>query len=152
MGSRRNVQAFRETRKQEFCDLYPLTSNSLLAEQFGVSVGTILREARQLGLKKDPAYRIEVQRQNATGRILPEAARAKIAAARRGHSWTEEQRTKILKTRHERGPNRGERHYKWRGGRPWERFKNPQYLAWRKKEKPSHLNIVPKSLRVSWPA
>jgi HNH endonuclease len=27
---------------------------------------------------------------------------------------------------------RGESHYKWRGGRPWERFRDPAYLAWRR--------------------
>jgi hypothetical protein len=37
----------------------------------------------------------------------------------------------VLQTRRERSVNRGERHYKWKGGRPWERFKNPKYLAWR---------------------
>jgi transposase len=121
----------RDARRKEFCDLYPTTSNEALKEQFGVSRGTIQRWARKLGVKKDLIYRREVQRKNAIGRVHSAEARAKIATARQGRFWTQEQRVKTLQTRRERSVNRGERHYNWKGGRPWERFKKPEYLAWR---------------------
>jgi len=123
--------SLRDAQRKEFCDLYPMTSNEALKERFDLSSGTIQRWARELGVKKDLSYRREVQRKNAIGRVLSAEARAKIAAARQGRSWTPKQRVKTLQTRRERGVNRGERHYNWKGGRPWERFKKPEYLAWR---------------------
>jgi 5-methylcytosine-specific restriction endonuclease McrA len=123
--------SLRDAMRREFCDLYPTTSNEALKERFGVSRGTIQRWAQELDVKKDLSYRREVQRKNAIGRVQSAETRAKIAAARQGRSWTQEQRVKTLQTRRERSVNRGERHYKWKGGRPWERFKSPKYLAWR---------------------
>ena len=110
--------AFLLPQQHEFCDVYPTASTAALVERFGVSAGTIYRWARHLGLKKDPVYRAEIQRQNAVERTLSKEARAKIATARRGRSWTDEQRAKFLQTRLERGIGRGERHYNWKGGRP----------------------------------
>lgn len=127
----KHVQAFRELHWQEFSDLYPTTSNTRLAEQFGVSNPTILRLARDLGLKKDPHYIAEIRRQKAIGRTLSAETRAKIAAAHQGRSWTEEQRAKILQKRREQGAISGERHYNWKGGHPWKRFAEPRYIAWR---------------------
>lgn len=54
---------------------------------------------------------------------------------RPGHharDFTAETKARIVQSRAERGTQpKGETHYKWKGGKPWERFKNPDYLAWR---------------------
>jgi len=125
--------AFLQSRQQEFCDLYPTTRIASLVERFGVSAGTLYRWALHLGLKKDPAYRTEVQRQNATGRKLSETARAKLRQRALGRKMSDETKAKILDTKRKNGTlPRCERHYNWKGGRPWERFKEPRYIAWRK--------------------
>jgi transposase len=122
----------RDARRQEFCGLYPTTSNEALKERFGVSRGTIQRWARELGVKKDLIYRREVQRKNAIGRVHSAEARAKIAAKAKGRRTSDAAKAKQLETKRRNGSIcRGERHYKWKGGRPWERFKKPEYLAWR---------------------
>ena len=122
----------RDARRKEFCDLYPTTSNEALKEQFGVSRGTIQRWARELGVKKDRIFRREVQRKNAIGRVHSAEARAKIAAKAKGRRTSDAAKAKQFETKRRNGSiRRGERHYKWKGGRPWERFKKPEYLAWR---------------------
>jgi len=119
--------------RQEFCDRYATTSNAVLMERFGVTRGTIQRWARELGLKKDPAYRREVQRQNATGRVMSQASRKKLREKALGRKMSNETKKKILQTKIQNGTIlRGPRHPFWKGGRPWERFKNPEYLAWRR--------------------
>jgi transposase len=117
----------RDARRQEFCGLYPTTSNEALKERFGVSRGTIQRWARELGVKKDLIYRREVQRKNAIGRVHSAEARAKIAAKAKGRRTSDAAKAKQLETKRRNGSIcRGERHYKWKGGRPWERFKKPE--------------------------
>jgi len=118
--------------RQEFCDRYATTSNAVLMERFGVTRGTIQRWAREFGLKKDSLYRREVQRQNATGRVLSQADREKLRQRALGRKMSNETKKKILQTKIQNGTIlRGPRHPFWKGGRPWERFKNPEYLAWR---------------------
>src|SRR5438874_824633 len=117
---------------ERFLAAYPTTPNSELATEFGVSVHTIQGWANLAGLKKTPAYRSQVQRQNATGRVLSAESRAKISAKAKGRQLSAQTKTKILQTKRERGTiPKGATHYKWKGGKPWERFKNPQYTAWR---------------------
>jgi 5-methylcytosine-specific restriction endonuclease McrA len=117
---------------EEFVAAYPTTSNSELAAAFGVTVATIKKWAGRLGVKKDARYRAAMQRQNASGRVLSVESRAKIAARARGRALSAETKAKILKTKRGNCTTRkGEQHYKWKGGRPWERFKDPLYVAWR---------------------
>jgi len=133
MGRYPNVDLLRTARSQEFRMLYPTTSNAVLMQRFGVSQGTILRAARVLGLKKDPAYRREVQRQNATGRVMSQVSRKKLREKALGRKISDETKRKILDTKRKNGTlPKGNRHYRWKGGRTWERFKNPEYLAWRR--------------------
>jgi 5-methylcytosine-specific restriction endonuclease McrA len=104
------------SRMQEFCALYPTTDTHELASIFGVTSDTIRHWASQIGLKKDPQYVSNLARKRALGRTM-----------------TRETRMKITQVKRQKGTlPMGERHYKWKGGRPWERFKNPEYLAWRK--------------------
>lgn len=117
---------------REFIEAYPTTSNHTLAARFGKSPVTILKWARRLGLKKAPEYRAEVQRQNATGCVKSRQTRNKIAAKARGRKLSAETKAEILATKRQRGTMpKGENHYKWKGGRAWERFKDPRYIAWR---------------------
>src|SRR5215211_3929971 len=104
------------SRTQEFCDLYPTTETQELALRFGVTSDTIRHWASQLGLEKDRQYLSDYARSKALGRSL-----------------SQETRAKIIQTKRQKGTlPKGESHYKWKGGRPWERFKNPEYLAWRR--------------------
>jgi hypothetical protein len=117
---------------REFIEAYPTTDNRTLAARFGKSPVTILKWARRLGLKKAPEYRAEVQRQNATGCVKSQETRKRIAAKARGRKLSAETKAKILQTKRQRGTlAKGENHYKWKGGKPWQRFKDPRYLAWR---------------------
>src|SRR5262249_36864149 len=117
---------------ERFLAAYATTPNSELAAKFGVSVPTIKWWAHEAGLKKTSAYRSQVQRQNSTGRVLSAESRAKISAKAKGRQLSAQTKRKILQTKQERGTlPKGATHYKWKGGRPWERFKNPRYSAWR---------------------
>lgn len=111
----------------EFRILYPTTPNAELAERFGKSKVTIAKWAARCGLKKSPEYRAQVQRANATGRVLSHESKSKIAEKMRGRTWTAEQRVKIMAREIPSGQN----HYRWKGGRPWRRFKDARYITWR---------------------
>ena len=50
----------------EFQVDYATTPNAVLAARYGVTTGTILKWARRLMLRKDPEYKREVQRRNAS--------------------------------------------------------------------------------------
>ena len=118
---------------EAFVAAYPATSNAALAARYGKSEVTILKWARRLGLRKSADYRAAVQRSNATGKVKSEAARAKIAASRRGRPAPPGTGAKIVATKRARGTlAAGDRHYRWKGGRPWERFRDERYLAWRR--------------------
>jgi hypothetical protein len=129
---RYNSRSLVWANQQEFSNLYPTTSNIVLCERFGVSRGTIQRWARLLGLKKSIEHQPKIQRERALNRRLSEQSRAKIAAKAKGRRTSDASKAKQLETKRRNGSiRRGERHYKWKGGRPWERFKKPEYLAWR---------------------
>lgn len=133
MGRSRVVDILRNERRREFSELYPTTSNIILIKRFSVSRATIQRLARELGLRKAHAYHAEVQRQNATGRVLSASVREQLRQKAVGRKLTDETKHKILQTKLRNGTIlRGARHPSWKGGRPWERFKNPEYLAWRR--------------------
>src|SRR4051812_13218660 len=112
---------------EEFAAAYPTTDNASLAARHGVSIVTILRWARHLGLRKTPEHWATAQRQRMVGRKLSELTRAKISAQARGRVMTQESRDKILQTKLDNGTlPKGETHYKWKGGQPWRRFKEPR--------------------------
>lgn len=51
---------------------------------------------------------------------------------RKGRTVSPESVIKRLQTQRARGTlPKGETHYRWKGGRKWERFTEPRYLAWR---------------------
>src|ERR1700755_1070206 len=116
----------------EFSAAYPTTSNAELAERYGFSTATILRWARGLGLRKSPEHWAAAQRRRMLGRKRSEATRAKLSANAKGRVISEETKAKILQTKLRNGTlPKVEKHYKWKGGRPWRRFKEPRYVAWR---------------------
>lgn len=116
----------------EFRRLYPTTSNAELAARYGRSIVTMLKWARRLGLRKDADYLRVVQAANASRRQLSESDKERLRVAATGRRMSPETKAKIMRTKRERGTIlRGERHPFWKGGRPWERFKDPRYVAWR---------------------
>jgi hypothetical protein len=111
---------------------YTDTSNAILAQRYAVSRSTIARWARAARLQKSAAYRSSIQRHRATGRPVTEAMRSQLRAAATGRSLSAATKAKIALTKqHNRSVPRGQDHYKWKGGKPWERFADPRYIAWR---------------------
>src|SRR5689334_15657040 len=98
MSRRVNVELLRNVHCQLFSELYPITSNAALMERFGVSRGTIQRLAQQLSLKRDSRYHTEVQRHNAAGRVVTQAAREKMRQKALGRKMSNETKKKILET------------------------------------------------------
>jgi hypothetical protein len=116
----------------EFIAAYPTTGNAELAVRHGVSIPTILRWARRLGLRKTSEHWATAQRQRMLGRRRTEATRAKLSSQAKGRTLSEETKAKILQTKLRNGTlPKGEKHYKWKGGRAWQRFTEPRYIAWR---------------------
>jgi len=111
---------------------FPETPNAVLAERYGISLSTVTRLARKYGLRKSDGRIKQKQRENATGRILDSNSRDRIRQKALGRKLTPETIQKILKTKRARGTiYKGHKHYAWKGGKPWERFKGRQYLDWR---------------------
>jgi hypothetical protein len=116
----------------EFIAAYPITTNAELAARYGVAVGTILRWARKAGVRKSPEHWAAAQRQRMKGRTLSAGTRSKISARAKGRIITAEAKAKSLRTKRERGTLlKGDKHPNWKGGRPWERYTDPRYVAWR---------------------
>ncbi len=116
----------------DFARLFPTTSNNELSEIFNVSRSAIQRWSKKLQLEKTPDYKCEVQRKRATGRILSEESKDKIRQKSIGRKASDITKRKALETKQINGSiPKGDKHYAWKGGKPWERFKNPEYLAWR---------------------
>jgi hypothetical protein len=116
----------------EFVRDYPRTPNTELAARYARSVVTILKWARALGLRKDPDYRRTVQAANARRRRLTPKQRRSLGEKARGRKRSPESIAKAMATKRERGTIlRGAAHPFWKGGRPWVRFKDPQYIRWR---------------------
>lgn len=117
---------------EEFRRGYPTTPNAILAQRHAVTTGTILKWARRIGLRKDPEYRRAVQRSNASKRRLTVEQRQHLSHLARGRKVAPEAIAKALETKRRRGTIlRGSRHPFWKGGRPWERFRDPAYIRWR---------------------
>jgi hypothetical protein len=115
----------------EFRREYPTTPNALLAARYGVSTVTILGWARRFGLSKDPEYRRGVQRSNASKRRLTVEQREHLSQRARGRRVSPETIAKAMETKRRHGTIlRGSRHPFWKGGRPWERFRDPAYVRW----------------------
>src|SRR6266498_2090524 len=116
----------------EFIRLYPTTSNQALANRLGISPVAVAARAARLGLKKDRQYISGLRRKQTLGHVVSKATRAKIAAKARGRRVPAAAKAKALQTKLARGSiPKGEKHYKWKGGKPWQRFKDPRYVAWR---------------------
>lgn len=117
---------------KEFIAAYPTTSNTILAARYSVSLVTILRWARRFGLRKTAEHWSAAQRERMLGRKRSEDTRAKLSAKAKGRTLSPETKAKILQTKIKNDTlPKGERHYKWKGGRSWQRFKEPRYIAWR---------------------
>ena len=117
---------------EAFIAAYPTTGNTDLAARYGVSIATILRWARRFKLRKTPEHWAAAQRRRMVGKKRTEATCAKISAKAKGRIISEEVKAKILQTKIKNGTlPRGQKHYKWKGGKPWRRFKDPVYVGWR---------------------
>ncbi len=115
-----------------FTASYPTTANRTLAVRFGVSESTVSSWAHRANLRKDPTYLSQIQRERASARVLSVESRARISAKLRGRKVSAEVKAKIRQTQLRTGSvPRGPRHYNWKGGKPWERFRDPLYQAWR---------------------
>lgn len=111
---------------------YATTPNRELAARYHRSPITIQKWAGVLGLRKDADYRRSVQATNAQQRRLTPEQRQHLGDLRRGKKLAPGVVEKILTTKRQRGTLlRGPAHPSWKGGRPWERFKDPAYVAWR---------------------
>jgi|SRR5687768_235767 len=116
----------------EFQSDYATTPNAVLATRYGVTTGTILKWARRRGLRKDSEYRRRVQRSNASKRRLTVAQRQHLSDLARGRRLSPETIAKAPATKRQHDSIlRGARHPFWKGGRPWERFRDPAYVQWR---------------------
>jgi hypothetical protein len=123
-----------ESREWEMIELFPTTDNKTLSEMFGTSLSTIERWARGLDLRKDVAYIKRIQTERSIGRILSEESKDKIRKKAIGRVVSEESKKKSAETKRKNGSvPKGENHYHWKGGKPWMRFKNPEYQKWRKR-------------------
>jgi hypothetical protein len=117
---------------EELIRVYPFETNAELAGRWGVSVSAVVRWARQVGVRKDRAHWSEMQRQRSLGRKHSASSRAKLSAGAKGRRMSKEAIERSIRTRIARGTLlKGATHPRWKGGRPWERFTRPEYLAWR---------------------
>lgn len=117
----------------KFIQLFPNTPNTLLCELFEVSGATISREASRLNLTKNESYKSSVQSANAAKRKLTDAEKTHLSSIRKGVKLSVATIEKIRQTKivNNSVPS-GSNHYKWKGGKAWDRYKDPEYLRWRK--------------------
>jgi len=66
------------------------------------------------------------------GHKVSAETKAKLSKAKLGRKLSPGTLARIAVTKERNGsvPS-GPDHYNWKGGRPWERFKDPEYIAWR---------------------
>jgi 5-methylcytosine-specific restriction endonuclease McrA len=115
----------------EFVQLYPNTSTQRMMELLGCSRSTVMKRARRLGVRKSPEHQSQQQAEKMTGRKRTAETRERIARKARGRIRSRESIEKASATRIQNGFNRGSNHYKWKGGQPWRRFAEPEYITWR---------------------
>lgn len=115
----------------EFKRVYPVTPNEDLMRILGCSRSKIQVRARNLGVRKDPRYRSRIQAERMRGRKRSTETRQKIAERARGREVSSQTTAKRIATLKANGRTRGSNHYNWKGGRTWERFAQPAYVAWR---------------------
>jgi hypothetical protein len=94
---------------QRFIIAFPNTPDAILALEYGKSIHTIRKWARQAGLHKSREYR--------------KAAARKVSVESKDQCALTRLRNNSIK--------RGSNHPNWKGGRPWLRFRDPQYCNWR---------------------
>lgn len=115
-----------------FRNLFPNTPNDELATVYGVSRPTIQRWAKRLGLQKDSTYKSEIQSSRTSNRVFDQSYKKKLSDKAKGRKMSPETINKIVATKRATGAlNKGEKHWNWKGGKPWERFKDPRYQDWR---------------------
>jgi HNH endonuclease len=109
---------------QNFIFDFPNNSDSWLMQKYNLTEGEVNSLRKKNSLKKDKVYIASSYKdrgikisQKAVGRLVSQETKDKILA------------TKIKNN----SISRGKDHYNWKGGRAWERFKNPEYIAWRNK-------------------
>ena len=112
-----------------FRALYPTMPNHVIAEQFGMTEQAVKLYASRHGIHKDAAYLRVIQAERMQGRTRSEETRQKLREKALQRPPLREQTRDRLRQRPVH--NRGAAHYKWKGGKPWERFKTPEYQAWR---------------------
>jgi len=117
---------------EKFISDYPNTSNAELARLFDVPLKTVRWWAQKYGLKKSATYLAQKQGNNSRGHSVSPEHREKLRQNRLGKTMSKETAAKIIKTKRERGTLlKGEKHPSWKGGKPWLRFKDERYVAWR---------------------
>lgn len=92
----------KEFDKEEFIKFYPVNSNQDTINKFNISLSTMFRRVKEYNIKKDTEYLTKAYSDVAYSRI---------------------EKYGVLK---------GELHPNWKGGFPWKRFANPEYINWRK--------------------
>jgi hypothetical protein len=111
---------------------YPNTPDAVLMQRYNISRATVARLKKSLGLNKTPEYKSKIQAERMKGRVRTELTCRKIAQKAKGRIVSEETKLKVQQTKAINGSvPKGEKHYRWKGGLTWQRFKNPEYIAWR---------------------
>lgn len=131
-------------KKQEILRrLYPIMYRDEVAAELKVSEPLVARWARELGLKRNrkgikKRFRTEEHKlriaEALLGHVISKKTRKKIGKANSGRKLTEETKKKIRDTKKRNNSvPKGDKHYNWKGGKPWERFATPEYQEWRNK-------------------
>jgi len=117
---------------EEFAEIYPHTSNKDLCHILKKSRAVLQRRAKRLNVRKNSNHLSQMQSERAKNRILSDESKHKIAKSRLGKKLSQKTIDKILETKNKnQSTPKGESHYNWKGGKTWERFKNPEYQKWR---------------------
>jgi hypothetical protein len=116
----------------DFSIMFPIHGNVYLANLYGVSKPTIQRWAKMCGCKKDQNLLRERKSLAGMGKVVSTETRLKMSQKAKGRKLSSGTVNKIIATKMKNGTiKKGCSHYRWKGGRSWERFKNPQYQEWR---------------------
>src|SRR5262245_15800473 len=115
--------------EQAFRLMYPKTPNDVIARQFGMTEAAVRLYASRRGIRKDPDYLRVIQAQRMRGRTQSARTKEKIRIRALQRNPITAQTRQRLRQRPIK--NRGAAHYKWKGGKPWQRFKSSEYQSWR---------------------